>query len=479
MSTALRLELDPAGDRPLQPFWSFGVNTCHAPLWRRADHAAHLVRARAELGFRYVRCHELLGRNCVKIRPDGGFDFSGMLASLDRLLATGLRPFFGLCTLPEGLARDPARTIAHYRFSCSPPRDWADWHRLVRDAVAACRARYGPAEVREWWFEVWNEPDIDFWTGTQAEYFRLYDLAARAVKGIDPALRLGGPATARTAWLEEFSAHVVRPSPDYGLEAPRCDFISTHLYPSDRPFLDAARGTVRLLDAAIMRERFTAARATVDRHFGPAMPLFIGEWNSSAGPLAANHDECNNGAFVARTLTELEPLCQGSLFWSLTDIYEECGFHHEPFHGGYGLITVNDIPKAPWHVHRLLAAHRGERLGVHLPGAAAGVGLLVSRDAAATRALLYHHAEPEVPGAPAALALPAPWGAAEVEVIAPGAGSAYERWLELGRPAYVNRAVLDALEAASIPARLALPAGGRLALAPGTVAQVTWPRALC
>ncbi len=72
--------------------------------------------------------------------------------------------------------------------------------------------RYGVNEVSQWYFEVWNEPNIDFWTGEpkQSTYFELYDHAARAIKRADPRLRVGGPATAQAAWIPEMIAHSVQ-----------------------------------------------------------------------------------------------------------------------------------------------------------------------------------------------------------------------------------------------------------------------------
>ena len=65
--------------------------------------------------------------------------------------------------------------------------------------------RYGAKEVREWFFEVWNEPNLKaFWTGTQQEYFKLYRLTVEAVKGVDHLLKVGGPVTAKNAWISEF-----------------------------------------------------------------------------------------------------------------------------------------------------------------------------------------------------------------------------------------------------------------------------------
>jgi xylan 1,4-beta-xylosidase len=461
----------------MNPIWSFGGNTCHAPLWLRDDLCRHLERVRDDLGFSYIRAHGPLGDGNGVVGADGRFDFSRLLKGLDRLLERKLTPFLELSHMPDALARGD-KSLAKYRFRSDPPADWNRWYQLIEALMDQLLKRYGIQQLRTWYFEVWNEPDISFWTGTQEEYFKLYDLAARAVKQCDRQLRIGGPATARTNWIDEFLEHVNKPSADFGLDGSRCDFVSTHAYPSDLEFLDAAEGEVELQNSNVMRELFTAVRRKVDKALGEGFPVICGEWNSSAGPLAANHDDCNNGAFIAKTMVELSELCQGSLVWNISDIYEECGFHYEPFHGGYGLLTVNDLPKAAFHAFALLHEHdQAERLEVQLNNAPEGVGALASCDDQQVRLLLYYYCEPgnESPTAVNVQLQGLPESRAQRVGVAPGQGSAYETWVELGRPSYVNRHVLDRLEAASQPKRDTIDASGPIRLEPGTMMQLTWP----
>ncbi len=64
----------------------------------------------------------------------------------------------------------------------------------MRAFVAHLLERYGTEEVRSWYFEVWNEPDLhmygmDFWRGSFEDYLQLYACSARVLKELDPALR--------------------------------------------------------------------------------------------------------------------------------------------------------------------------------------------------------------------------------------------------------------------------------------------------
>ncbi len=163
----------------------------------------------------------------------------------------------------------------------------------------------------------------------------VYTTSQRALKEVDGAFRVGGPATSKTAWIAPFLRHIQTPSENFPLVGvSRCDLFPPTLTPWTWRISKAQRGDVTPQNSNIMRQLFERVRAEVDAALGPQFPVFIGEWNSSVELFAWNHDEVNNAPFVAKRMTELEPLVQGSLVWNLSDIYEEAAFHYEPFHGG-------------------------------------------------------------------------------------------------------------------------------------------------
>jgi xylan 1,4-beta-xylosidase len=448
MTTTLSLDLGKTGT--LNPLWSFGGNTCHAPLLLRPDLLQHLRLAKQELGFRYVRCHGTLSDDMDVVQADGSFSFAKIRQMLDNLLELGLRPFFELSFMPGQFASSET-SICHYKGRTSPPKNWELWQQMIRQVAQFCDETYGADEVKTWYFEVWNEPDINFWSGSQEEYFKLYDLSAQAIKSVNPGFRVGGPSTSKTAWIGEFLTHVTTPSPDFTLDCSRCDFVSTHAYPSDLAFLDSAEGEVNLQNSTIMAQLFAEVRRQVDAVLGADVPIFCGEWNSSAGPYAANHDECNNAAFIVKTMNELSPLCQGSLYWNISDIYEEGGFHYTPFHGGYGLLNVNDFPKSSFHAFRFLNQLAGDQVACSLSSQIEGFGCLAAKGADKLTILLYYYREPDTsqPDSVTCLLAGLAGQAAISETIEPKNGSAYEAWIELARPDYLNRASFDHLECAS------------------------------
>jgi xylan 1,4-beta-xylosidase len=222
----------------LQRPWEAMVGSEHLSYMLRRDRTGGRVIgtelrealqiARDELGVRAVRSHGILCDDIGAYTESDGravHDFSGIDRVYDELLEIGLRPVVELSFMPAALARDPGKTVFTYQGIISPPRDWDRWADLVHGLAAHLVQRYGLDEaLSKWAFEVWNEPNLDvFWSGTPTEYFRLYDVSARAVKSVHPGLRVGGPSSAAAGWVWELLAHLRASG------AP-LDFLSTHVY---------------------------------------------------------------------------------------------------------------------------------------------------------------------------------------------------------------------------------------------------------
>ena len=147
----------------------------------------------------------------------------------DGLLANGVRPFVEISFMPKALAAELDYHAFWYKPIVSPPKDYAKWDALITAFAQHLVERYGIDEVAEWYFEVWNEPNIDFWRGEpkQATYFALYDHSARALKAANARIRVGGPATAQAAWVGDLIEHTTQ-------NHVPLDFVSTHVYGNDR-----------------------------------------------------------------------------------------------------------------------------------------------------------------------------------------------------------------------------------------------------
>ncbi len=307
------------------------------------EFAESLRIARVELGADRVRAHGVLHDDlgCYSER-DGRpcYDFASVDRVYDRILSLGLKPVVELSFMPRALASDPQATVFAYKAITSPPRDYAAWGALVRALAQHLVERYGVTQVAGWGFEVWNEPNLEvFWTGSRADYFRLYDEAARAIKGVDERLQVGGPATAAAGWIADFATHVLESG------AP-VDFLATHTY-----------GNVPLDVAA------TAADAGLEPR-----PVWWTEWGVSPTHFARINDSLLGAPFVLHGMFSALDRAEYLAYWVISDHFEELGRPPRLFHGGFGLLTVGNLRKPRFWALRMLEMLGAERLNVTLAG---------------------------------------------------------------------------------------------------------------
>jgi len=298
------------------------------------------------------------------VRDDGSFDFSRVLAIYERLLATGLRPIVELSFMPAALARDPHETVFEYRGIMSPPADWERWGELCAGVARACVERFGIDEVARWGFEVWNEPNLEvFWAGTKDEYFRLYDTAARAVKGVDERLRVGGPATAAAGWVADFLDHVRAESPPF-------DFFTTHTY-GNLP-LDVRRAM--------------AAR-------GLSGEIWWTEWGATPTHFFQASDVAWGAPYVLHGMKNIQGRAEALAYWVLSDHFEELGRPKRFLHGGFGLLTVGNIRKPRFWALRLAEELGRDLVRLDLSGDGAGSlvdGWATAQDDGTVQVLLWN-----------------------------------------------------------------------------------------
>ena len=304
--------------------------------------------ARDELAVRAVRAHGILCDDLGVYTESGGravHDFTGVDRVYDELMATGLRPVVELSFMPRDLARDPGRTVFTWEGIISPPRDWDRWADLVRSLAQHLVQRYGLDEVvSRWAFEVWNEPNLEvFWSGTPAEYFRLYDVSARAIKSVHPGLRVGGPSSAAAGWVRELLAHVRASG------AP-LDFVSTHVY-----------GNVPL-----------DLRPGLASHGRAGTPIWWTEWGTTPTHFNQVGDTVFAAAFLLRGMASALGRLEALSHWVASDHFEELGRPPELFHGGFGLLSVGNLRKPRYWAMALLGRLGPSRLPVSVRGDGAG-----------------------------------------------------------------------------------------------------------
>jgi xylan 1,4-beta-xylosidase len=432
-------------ERPVDRFFDLSIGADYPGTLIRADSQAHLKVAVDELGFRYIRFHAIFHDVLGTVRVVEGrtvYDWSRIDRLYDDLLSKGIRPFVELGFTPEALATSP-QTIFYWKGNTSHPKLNA-WRDLVDAFVRHVRERYGVAEVRRWYFEVWNEPNLDgFWEhADQRAYFELYDVTARTIKAIDSTLQVGGPATAGAAWVPEFLDHA------HGSGAP-VDFVATHAYGVDGGFLDMQGQSDTKLSAssdAIVGD-VRRVRQQIRESSFPDLPLYFTEWSTSYTPRDAVHDSYISAPYILSKLKATQGLVQGMSYWTYTDLFEEPGPPPTPFHGGFGLINREGIRKPAFFAYRYLHALRGKEVPT------SDAASVIATDGASTTALIWDWQQPDqavsnrpfytklVPAAEAPAARLAfqhlAAGVYRLEVRRTGfrANDAYSAYLDMGAPA--------------------------------------------
>ena len=320
----------------------------------RTDWQDQLREARRECGFKYIRMHGLLCDDMGVYQEDAQgnpiYNWQYIDKLYDFLLSINIKPFVELSFMPNALASGN-KTIFWWRGNVTPPKSYDKWADLIRHLVGHFQERYGNDEVKKWYFEVWNEPDLHdgFWAGTQEDYFKLYAVTARAIKGVSPDYRVGGPATAIGQWDESFIACC------HSNNVP-LDFISTHTYGVKSGYLDETgqRGTVIDSNPNSVIGRMVGERQMIDHSPMPHLPLHFTEWSSSYTPSDFIHDTYQQAAFVLSKVKGAYRSVDSMSYWVFTDIFEEAGPRMTPFHGGFGLINYEDLKKPAFYAFKFL-----------------------------------------------------------------------------------------------------------------------------
>jgi xylan 1,4-beta-xylosidase len=430
---------------PLPHFWEHTVGSGHATLALRADWQAQMKVAHDELGMRHVRFHGILCDDMGTLVSEGDtffYSFFNADQIIDYLLSIGMKPFVELSFMPTTLASGN-QTVFHYGANVTPPRDPSQWAVLIRKLVTHWTERYGLDEVRQWFFEVWNEPNLTaFGSGRQDEYFNLYRYTVEAIKGVDKALKVGGPATAANAWIEDFLNFCK------ANDLP-ADFVSTHHYPTDafgKPG-DDTEAQLAASTRSILRQETRDVRAKVGE-----LPLYYTEWCTSSNPRDAMHDDPYAAAFIVKTILEANGLVQGYSYWTFSDIFEENYFPSMPFQGGFGLQTIHGIAKPAHRAFQIL-----HQLGTDLAtveGAHDTVDTWFIRGDQKNNLVLTNFALPRHPIATEEVAFTLtgarPPAQVTIQRIDLEHANAKRHWEQLGKPEYLSAETVTALKAASL-----------------------------
>lgn len=432
-----------AATTPFPHYWEQMFGSGRAVLSMRDDYRRDLRAMKSATGFTYIRFHAILDDDIGVYDGEDAqgkpiYNWSYVDHIYDGLLDNGVKPFVELSFMPKKMASRLDYHAFWYKQIVAPPADYDKWGALVKAFTQHLVDRYGIDEVSSWYFEVWNEPNIDFWTGRPAQqtYFELYDHAARAVKAVSPKLRVGGPATAQAAWVDAMIAHATAQNVPL-------DFVSTHVYGND-----TAQDVFGKAQAIAPHGMVCAAVAHVhdqiEQSAKPDMPLIWSEYNATYMNQQEITDSTYMGPWMANTIRECDGMTAMMSYWSFSDVFEEQGVVKTPFYGGYGLIAEDDIPKPSYTAFSILHELGTTRL------ANASTDALVTKTADGSIVVaIWNLVEPGVTapdkdflidlhGTPT-------YADAEVKRADTEHGDTLDAWKAMGSPKYPSRQQIDQL----------------------------------
>jgi xylan 1,4-beta-xylosidase len=433
---------------PFPHFWEQMFGSGRAILALRDSYRRDLRAVKQITGFTYVRFHAIFDDEVGVYDEDrlghSVYNFSYVDQIYDGLLANGVRPFVEISFMPNQLAARPILHSFWYKPNISPAKDWSHWDGLIAAFTGHLVDRYGIDEVAQWYFEVWNEPNLDFWAGEpkQASYWDLYDHTALAIKSTSPRLRVGGPATAQAAWVDAFIRHCAE-------KKIPADFASTHVYAND--LAQDVFGS----PADIPRDQMVcrAVRKVHDQITNSSMttlPLIWSEFNASYKTEPEVTDSIYMGPWLANTIRLCDGLVDIMSYWTFSDVFEEQGVVKTPFYGGYGLIAEDGIPKPAFNAFRLLHQLGDRRIQLD-----SDFALLTRRQDGTLVLALWNYASPAQTGSPRTVTVQLKGTNARQAFIARvdrDHGDFHSAYEKMGAPPYPTQIQIQALrEAAELP----------------------------
>jgi xylan 1,4-beta-xylosidase len=443
-----QIVIDPgAAHHGFPHFWEQMFGSGRAILSLRESYRQDLRTVKGATDFKFVRFHAIFHDEIGIYDEDKHgaprYNFSYVDQIYDGLLENGVRPFVELSFMPSKLAsRKTVQGFSYHPF-VAPPRDYARWDALITNFAAHLVARYGIEEVSHWYFEVWNEPNLDFWAGVprQASYWTLYDHTAIALKQVDSRLRVGGPSTAQAAWVSAFIRHTsARQVP--------LDFVSTHVYANDTS-KDVFATHESIPRAQMVCRAAKKVRDEVSASPRPDIPIIWSEYNASYFNEPKITDSLFMGPWLADTLRQCDGLTDMMSYWTFSDVFEEQGVVRRPFYGGFGLMAAGGIPKPVFNAFKMLHALGEVRFDSDSEHA-----LVTRRADGAFVVALWNYVAPGESSAPLAIALRLPQGTRAVRLrrLDESHGDVHGEYVKMGSPEYPTRNQLQALKlSAALP----------------------------
>lgn len=430
-------------------FWELGVGSSHAALSTRADWRDHIKLVHEALGIKYVRYHAALDDSSLYYSGqlnNNQASYFDVLSTYSYLISIGVRPVVELSFTPPPVS-PKGGTCNHFSYNgCETvPTDFKLYQTYIYNFTKTMVDYFGIDEVKQWYFEVYNEADLHW---PFATYYKLYQACAFAVKNVSKELRVGGPSSAFGVYVE----HLINSTKN---DNTPIDFASTHAYPTTGgASVGELRGLVKQISAI--------------KYIPDQLPFFITEWNALPSSRSSYHDEHPQAAFFIAAIDTVSkfPRAPDMLaWWAFSDVFAEVGLpaHNVPFHGGFGLVNLYGVPKPTFRAMEFMRQSGNVRLEHSFSqNTKTNITIIPLWDDKKKKfsLTLAHHACPNLKSCPslkseniqiAVKNLPATNFNCTKRTISENSANPKQKWIEMGSPNYLHPNEVEILMKASEP----------------------------
>lgn len=340
----------------------FAKDIMYAPIQHQ------LRMCQEQIGFEYIRFHGIFDEDMMVYREDEKgnpiYNFNYLDMVYDFVISLGFKLFVEFGYYPKALASDPEPRFHRNSYMAGLPNSMEKWCALVRETVRHCISRYGIQEVRSWRFRTGEALNIYFRRITFEDYLMFYTRTRQAVKEVDDKLIFGGLnldfGQLNVNDQSDLDQYLARLSADGNLP----DFYSFQCFHNEYTTdYEASRLSAKSHivepfslseDEDYLANNLRKVRRIIRRYDDRNKPVILDTWNATMWQRDLRNDTCFKSAFLTKNLLENASGVDAFGYWVLSDLFEEVAASSQLFHGGYGLVTYNGIPKASFNAYVLL-----------------------------------------------------------------------------------------------------------------------------
>lgn len=367
--------------------WKRVINAGYAASVQHREVQEELELLMQKIGYEFIRVKGILDDDMCAMRRDlrGEIRYCWNYVDevIDFILSVGAKPMLDFSHMPALLAAENRERTMRPANS-APPKDKEQWRMLIRNLMEHLRERYGAGKMCHWIFTPWISGDMIATHGLDL-YFEIFSISYREIKRVSSELLTCFPAG---IWPESFLEELLEKMKEEKCMPEIFSFRSFGtVYSGEEENMDLIvnSDSVDMIvsrDPDSLQNRTKGIRKKLQRAGVGGIPLLVDECSSNIWQRDLCNDTCYKAAWLFKNFLENEENLQGIAYFSVNDRLDEVLPAQDIFHGGFGLFTINGIPKAVYVALELLGK-MGSRMVKR------GEGYFISADPEENRTQIY------------------------------------------------------------------------------------------